>query len=28
MSMMSIESIENDATTETGSFMHDRGRIE
>lgn len=28
MSMMSIESIENDATTETGSFMHDRARIE
>lgn len=28
MSMMSIESIENDAATETGSFMHDRGRIE
>jgi hypothetical protein len=28
MSMMSNESIENDATTETGSFMHDRGRIE
>lgn len=28
MSMMSIESIENDATAETGSFMHDRARIE
>jgi len=28
MSMMSIESIENDATNETGSFMHDRARIE
>lgn len=28
MSMMSIESIENDAATETGSFMHDRARIE
>ena len=28
MSMMSIESIENDASNETGSFMHDRARIE
>lgn len=28
MSMMSIESIENDQATETGSFIQDRSRIE